>query len=151
MTGIDVCIWAEGNLPEGEEQEIADLGMRSHVDHVVLEGAVADQAALMGVLERLHRAGMTIREFGPAGHRPEYPRHARLSVVGQVGDLLGTVLHGALVTEEPATTTAEIDLTSDDDVFDLLRRIETLGLDIRALRIGRSPGGIEHGEHRHLG
>lgn len=151
MTGIDVCIWAEGSLPEDEVPELADLGMRSHVEHVVLAGSVADQAALMGVLDRLRRAGMTIREFGPVEHRPQCLRHARLSVVGQVGDLLATVLDGALVTEEPATTTAEIELTSDDDVFELLQRIQTLGLDLRALRLGRSPDDIEAGEHSHLG
>ena len=151
MTGIDVCICAEGNLPEDEVHELTDLGMRSHVDHVILEGAVADQAALMGVLERLRRAGMAIREVGPAGRRAECPRHARLSVVGQVGDLLSSVLDGALVTEEPATTTAEVDLTSDDDVFELLQRIEALGLDIRALRIDRSAAGIQPEQHSHLG
>lgn len=151
MTGIDVRICAEGSLPEDEVDELADLGMLSHVDHVVLEGAVADQAALMGVLERLRRAGMTIRDVGPAGRRAECPRHARISVAGQVGDLLGSVLDGAFVTEEPATTTAEVRLTSDDEVFDLLRRIEALGLDIRALRIGRSADGIGPGDHSHLG
>ena len=95
MTGIDVCICAEGNLPEDEVDELADLGMRSHVDHVVLEGEVADQAALMGVLERLRRAGMAIREVGPAERRAECPRHARFSVVGQVGDLLSALIEGA--------------------------------------------------------
>ncbi|MGA8047152.1 MAG: hypothetical protein WCA30_12890 [Dermatophilaceae bacterium] len=151
MTGIDVCIYAEGNLPEEEARELSDLGMRSHVDHVVLDGTVVDQAALMGVLERLRRAGMAIREVGPAGPRPECGRHARLAVVGHVGDLLREVLETAVVTEEPPTTTAVIDLTSDDDVFELLQRIEALGIAIRALRIGRPMEGFAPEEHSHFG
>lgn len=150
MPGIDVIICAEGNLPEDEARELTDLGLRSHVDHVVLDGTVVDQAALLGVLERLHRAGMTIREVGPSERRPDCARHARLAVVGAVGDLLRDVLAEAVVTEEPATTTAEIGLTSDDDVFDLLQRIESLGLEIRALRIGRSTDDPGHEEHAHL-
>jgi hypothetical protein len=150
VPGIDVSICAEGNLPDDEARELTDLGMRSHVDHVVLDGTVVDQAALLGVLERLHRAGMTIREVGPSGRRPDCARHARLAVVGAVGDLLRDVLAEAVVTEEPATTTAEIGLTSDDDVFELLQRIESLGLEIRALRIGRSTDDPGQEEHAHL-
>lgn len=151
VPGIDVCICAEGNLPEDEVRELSDLGMRSHVDHVVLDGTVVDQAALMGVLERLRRAGMSIREVAPSTRRSECTRQARLAVAGQVGDLLRAVLDDAVVTEAPATTTAEIGLTSDDDVFELLQRVEALGLDIRALHIGRSVDGRTQAEHSHLG
>lgn len=151
MTGIDVCIYAEGNLPEEEVRELSDLGLHSHVDHVVLDGTVADQAALMGALERLHRAGMKIRAVAPPDRRPGCIRHARLAVAGEVGDLLRAVFEEAVVTEEPASTTAVIDLTSDDDVFELLRRVEALGLDIRALHIGRSVDGRTRTVHSHLG
>lgn len=151
VPGIDVCICAEGSLPEDEVRELSDLGMHSHVEHVVLDGTVVDQAALMGVLERLQRAGMSLREAAPSQRRSGCTRHARIAVAGQVGDLLRAVLEDAVVSEEVATTTAVIALTSDDDVFELLRRVEALGLDIRALDIGRSGDGRTAAEHSHLG
>ncbi|MCA1781228.1 MAG: hypothetical protein LC679_03370, partial [Intrasporangiaceae bacterium] len=60
MTSIDICIYAEGSLPAEEVIELADLGLHWRPDQVVLDGTVADQAALIGVLERLRRAGMRI-------------------------------------------------------------------------------------------
>ena len=140
MPGIDVHICAEGYLPDEEARELSDLGMRSHVEHVVLDGTVADQAALFGVLDRLRRVGMTIREVAPPQPGSDDPRHLRLAVTGHVGDILGAVVDGISVREEPARTIVETGLTSDDDIFDLLARIEALGLEIRALRIGRSGG-----------
>ena len=151
MPGIDVCICAEGNLPEEEARELEDLGMSSHVDHVVLDGTVVDQAALLGVLERLRRAGLTIREVGPTGRHPDRVRHARLSVVGHVAELLSGSLEDAVMVEEPATTTVEIGLAGDDEVFELLRRVESLGLDIRSLHIGPSLDGSGSADHIHLG
>lgn len=151
MSGIDVCICAEGTLPEEEARELEDLGMRSHVDHVVLDGTVVDQAALLGVLERLRRAGLTIRQVGPSGRDPDCVRHARLSVVGHVANLLSGSLEDAVVREEPATTTVEIGLAGEDEVFELLRRVESLGLDIRSLHIGRSLDGQASADHSHLG
>lgn len=151
MPGIDVFIWAEGRLSPDDMRELADLGVDSHGGHVVMDGTVVDQAALMGVLERLYRAGLSIREVGTSDSTGDCTRHARLSVIGHVGDLLGTVLENAAVTEDPATTTVDVTLTSDDDVLELLTRIEGLGLDLHALQITGSQDGRNEGGHSHLG
>lgn len=152
MSPIDVCICAEGSLPADEISELADLGLRSHVEHVVLDGTVVDQAALIGVLERLRRAGLRIHEMTP-GRRQSPDRagqRAVVSVVGLVGEMLSAALDKAEVTEEPATTTAEVPVSCTDDLFNLLHRLEALGLDLRALHLDRSAVGLPPQRHDHL-
>lgn len=138
MPSIDVCIHAEGSLPAAEIRELADLGIHSHVDHIVLDGTVVDQAALMGVLERLRRAGLHIRDVSPAAHDAETDHVLFLTVVGHAGSLLNAVLDDAVVTEQATTTTAEVALIRDDDLFDLLGRLAALGLELRSVHVGRS-------------
>lgn len=152
MPPIDVRICAEGSLPAEEISELADLGLRSHVEHVVLDGRVVDQAALIGVLQRLRRAGLRIHEVtsgrrhdpGGAGQR------AAVSVVGLVGEILTAALGEAAITQEPATTTAEVPVTCADDLFDLLHRLEVLGLHLWALHIESSGAEPPHERHDHL-
>jgi hypothetical protein len=135
---IDVCIYAEGVLPADEVSELADLGIHSHVDHVVLDGTVVDQAALIGVLERLRRAGLRIRDVAPAARDDDAEQVAFLSFAGRAGDLLRAVLDDAVVTEDETTTTAEVVLSRADDLFDMLGRLGALGLELRAVHVGRS-------------
>jgi hypothetical protein len=135
---IDVCIYAEGVLPADEVSELADLGIHSHVDHVVLDGTVVDQAALIGVLERLRRAGLQIRDVAPAARDEDGEQVAFLSFAGRAGDLLRAVLDDAVVTEDETTTTAEVVLSRADDLFDMLGRLGALGLELRAVHVGRS-------------
>lgn len=146
MPSIEVCICAEGTLPAEEVLELADLGIHTHVDHVVLDGTVVDQAALMGVLELLRRSGMRIRDVAPAASDRDSHRRddrddthvASLSVVGRAGDLLRAVLGDAVVTEQSTTTTAEVVLSRADDLFDVLGRLGALGLEVRSVHVGRS-------------
>lgn len=138
MPSIDVCIHAEGSLPAAEIRELADLGIHRHVDHVVLDGTVVDQEALMGVLERLRRAGLHIRDVAPAVRGRDEGHVASLSIVGHAADLLRAVLPDAVVTEQATTTTAEVVLNRDDDLFDLLGRLGALGLELRSVHVGRS-------------
>ena len=151
MPSIEVCICAEGSLPAEAILELADLGIHTHVDHVVLDGAVVDQAALMGVLELLRRSGLRVRDVSPAetgraGRRDVHPcdddglddHLVSLSIVGRTGDLLRAVLDGAVVTEQPTTTTAEVVLSRADDLFEVLGRLGALGLELRSVHVGRS-------------
>ncbi|MFN2319182.1 MAG: hypothetical protein ABR500_05820 [Dermatophilaceae bacterium] len=138
MTSIDICIYAEGSLPAEEVIELADLGLHWRPDQVVLDGTVADQAALIGVLERLRRAGMRIREVSSASSGEDDRHLALIAVVGQVGDLVRAVLVDAVVTEQPTTTTAEVVLSRDDDLFDAIRRLGELSLELCAVQVVRS-------------
>lgn len=138
MPPIDICIYAEGVLPADEVSELADLGIHSHVDHVVLDGTVVDQAALIGVLERLRRAGLRIRDVAPAAKDEDADQVALLSFAGRAGELLRAVLEEAVVTEDETTTTAEVVLSRADDLFDMLGRLGALGLELRAVHVGRS-------------
>lgn len=140
MPSIEVSICAEGSLPPEEIVELADLGVHSRVDQVVLDGTVTDQAALIGVLERLRRAGLRIRDVAPAARTLDDDDDgvAFIAVAGQVGDLVRAVLDIAVVTEQPTTTTAEMVLSSADDLFDAIERLGGLGLELRSVHVGRS-------------
>ena len=138
MASIEVCIHAEGSLSPEELTELADLGIRRLVDHVVLDGTVADQAALIGVLERLRRAGLRIRDVSPGAGGETDERVASLTVVGRVGGLLRALLTDSVVSEHLRTTSVEVVLRRPDDLFDILRRLGSLGLELRSVHVGRS-------------
>lgn len=145
MPPIEVSICAEGSLPPEELAELADLGVHSRVDQVVLDGTVADQAALIGVLERLRRAGLRIRDVSPGSSVENDDHVTTLAIVGQVGALLRAILTDSVVSEHSTTTTAEVILNRPDDLFDVLGRLGSLGLELRSVHVGRSsdssPGG----------
>ena len=138
MASIEVSIHAEGSLTPEELSELADLGIHRLVDHVVLDGTVADQAALIGVLERLRRAGLRIRDVSPATTGEPDTHVASLAVVGRVGGLLRALLVDAVVSEEATTTSVDVPLTRPDDLFDILSRLGALGLELRSVHVGRS-------------
>jgi hypothetical protein len=141
VPGIEIRICAEGALPQEEAGELAHLGLSSHVDHVVIRGTLVDQAALMGVLARLHRAGLRIQDVTSAGAAFPAAHVAHLVLAGQVAEFVRSALPDAVVTEHPPTTTAEVDIAGEDDLFDLLDRLESLGLELRAVHLGRPDHG----------
>lgn len=137
MASIRVCIHAEGSLPPAELSELADLGIHRHVDHLVLDGTVADQAALIGVLERLRRAGLRIRDVLPAPSESD-DLMASLAIVGQVGGLLRALFTDAVVIERSRTTSVDLPLRRADDLFDALSRFGALGLELQSIHVRRS-------------
>lgn len=153
---IEVCICAEGTLAREELAELADLGVASRGEQVLLDGTVADQAALLGALELLRRAGLRIRDVEAGSRDDADDRVVTLAVSGRAGSLLRAVLEDAVILEDEATTTATLRLGASDDLFDVLSRLGALGLDLRAVHVGRSadppPGGGHPQERRsHLG
>jgi hypothetical protein len=155
VPAIEVRICADGCLPPSEVAELEGLGIDRAVEQVVLDGCVVDQAALMGVLERLRRAGLTIRDVAPrepdAGGThaddaadTEVGEVAEVAVLGRVGEIVRSVLPFATVTEGAATTTIEIALASSDEVFDVLHRLEALALELREVHV--APRGERHSE-----
>lgn len=138
MPPIEISICAEGSLPTEEISELADIGIHGRTDQVVLEGTVHDQAALVGVLERLRRAGLHIREVAPAAEAARGVEVARIAVGGRVGDIVRAVLGDAPVTEGDDMTTAEVVLSSADVLFDVIERLGGLGLELRSVHVGRS-------------
>ncbi|MFK5635839.1 hypothetical protein [Ornithinimicrobium sp. LYQ103] len=137
MPPIEVSIFAEGSLPPEEIVELADLGVHSRADQVVLDGTVTDQAALIGVLERLRRADLRIRDVWPAARPCGDKDAAHIVVTGRVGGLVRSVLDIGVVTEQPTMTTVVLALSSADDLFDAIERLGGLGLELRSVHVGR--------------
>jgi hypothetical protein len=158
VPAIEVRICADGCLPPAEVAELKGLGIDRAVEQVVLDGCVVDQAALMGVLERLRRAGLTIRDVAPRetdgvgthaddaddAADAEVGEVAEVAVLGRVGEIVRSVLPFATVTEGAATTTIEIAVASSDGVFDVLHRLEALALELREVHV--APRGERHSE-----
>lgn len=153
MAAVEVRICARGALSELDRRELPGFEESGDGSLVVLRGVVVDQPALLGVLERLRRAGLHIRDVERVS--PEGPTEAggpavavaRFEFTGMVADLLRITLAEAQLVEDSATTTMEVALGDDDDaLFGLLARIEQLALDIREVHVrpGVTPGaGVE--------
>lgn len=143
MIGTEVAIAVAGDLPGTVLLELEGFVARRHDDVVVLRGQVADQAALIGVLGHLHASGLLICDLGPArGAEPplrcECPPRGRRSVVevrvdGLVAELLGSVVEGAELHENPATTTLRVPMENPGALFPLLVRIEAFSLEVREI------------------
>jgi hypothetical protein len=151
MPSIEVRIRAEGALRDTDLQELAGFRAVPDAGGVVLRGAVVDQAALMGVLCRLRRAGLSVRDVdkvpAPSAVAKEQPvRHrnapgavARIAIVGNVADLLEGAFGSVSVMEEPATTTIEIGVRDTAELYAVLDRLETLALELHELHVRPGP------------
>ncbi|MGM0384465.1 MAG: hypothetical protein ACQERF_00585 [Actinomycetota bacterium] len=140
-SSIEVRICARGVLTEETRRELASFSEAGDGTHLVLRGTVVDQAALVGVLERLWRAGLHIRdvEVIPATDEPGpflLPVVARLEFRGQVADLLDLVVTEPHTIEATAVTTMEVALRDDAEaLFELLARLERISLDIHEVHV----------------
>lgn len=141
MTAFEVLISARGSLGDAERLELAGFAEFQDGSLAVLHGAVGDEAALMGLLERLRRAGLRIRDVERLLRSEHAPTRAnagilaRLEIRGLVADLLQMTLADAGRVEECATTTVEVTLPDDDALFSVLAELENLALDIHALHV----------------
>lgn len=147
MPSIEVRIRAEGALRDSDLQELVGFRAVREASGVVLCGAVVDQAALMGVLGRLRRAGLSVRDVdqvpapsAAAEERPVPRRNvpgtvARIAIVGNVAELLEGAFESVTVVEEPATTTIEIGVRDTTELYAVLDRLETLALELHELHV----------------
>lgn len=147
MAAFEIRISAHGTLSDAVRAEMIGFDQLFDPSMVVLRGAVTDQAALMGLLERLRRAGLQIRDVERMPGSPVFSSPARgvavarLEVSGQVADLLSLAMVNAsgldevAGVEEAATTTIEIGLEEEDALFEVLAGIEELALDLHGLHV----------------
>lgn len=150
MAGLDphsrfeVRLCAHGALPDDARRELADFAEVPNEESVVLRGAVADQAALLGVLDLLRRAGLHLRDVEAVTSIPDTgssPVVARLVLKGEVADLLHLVVTEPHTITASATTTLEIALPDDAEaLFRLLDQLERLALDVHEVHVRPQPG-----------
>lgn len=148
MPALEVRICARGALTDADLLELAGFENEGHGSFVVLRGTVADHPALLGVLERLRRSGLRIRDVEvlvrePASDAGGGPVVARFAFRGRVGGLLRVAVAGGDVIEEPATTTLEVEIGDDGEaLFDVLAHLEDLALEFEEIHVRR-----EHEAH----
>lgn len=141
MTEFEVLISAQGTLSDAARLELTGFEELDDGSLVVLRGTVPDQPALLGLLERFRREGLRIRDverLSHAAHSPAGARGgvaARLEIRGLVADLLRLALHEADLVEEGGTTTLELALADEDELFEVLAGLESLALDVRGLHV----------------
>ena len=147
---MQVRICARGTLSEGARSELVGFEERSDGAGVELRGSVVDQPDLIGLLGRLRRCGLAIRDVevipGPGASGCKKPPArltaavARFEFRGRVAGLLRLVLEDAQLCEDAARTTLEVPLRDDGDAFfEVLARLEQLALEIREVHVHGVP------------
>jgi hypothetical protein len=129
---MEVVVVATGQLGAEDRRELLEVMTVWSGHHVVLRGRVQDQAELMGVLDRLRRAGLTVLDIdrvrdveGGADHE------ARITVAEpgpgrQAGDV------GA---DDRPTSTVAVGLRDQDELFDVLARLRGRALELQAVHV----------------
>lgn len=136
-----VRICARGVLTDETRRELAGFCEAADGTNLLLQGTVIDQAALVGVLERLWRAGLHIGdvELVPLLEEPEgsfLPVVARLEFRGDVAELLELVVSEPHAVEVAAISTMEVALQDDVmSLFALLARLEAIAIDVHEVHI----------------
>lgn len=118
----------------------------------VLRGVVPDQASLIGVLERLHFAGLSVDDVerldpGPVDQSRHVSAHpeteqrlqVRIQVEGSVAAYILRTLDPAPHVEQRVTTTLEAFLADQDALFAMLSRLETSATVIREIHVRSDP------------
>lgn len=150
MTPFMVRIRAQGELAPADRRELAGFAATVENGELLLRGAVPDQAALLGVLTRLHRAGVRIRdmeqapESQPDDTDPAHERAAflaRIQLVGHVAEHLAGVPGTDTATEMPATTTIEVQLAQEQALQEVLVVLESLALQVLEVHVRPVRGG----------
>jgi len=76
-------------VPAGVLEELPGVRVSSRSDESLLRGVLLDQSALLGVVNRLHRSGIDLREIRPSGsgeHTPAPNQHVETVLRGPVQD-----------------------------------------------------------------
>lgn len=149
MPPLHVRVCVHGRLSAAVREELPGFGVATDDGGEVLVGSVVDQAALHGLLERLHQAGLWLRDVeqvalpgraadGALTPAPASPEAVAIQVSGRVGDCLAGLCE-AVVVEDPPSTTIVARLVEHEDLFRLLSRLEALGLAIRTVHVRPEP------------
>ncbi len=142
MSALEVRICARGSLTHADRLELPEFEERIDGPLLVLRGRVLDHPALLGVLDRLRRAGLSISDIdvAPAGCPAGGPAVARFEFQGQLGELLRHVVRDGRVNES-ATTTLEVELTEDQEsLFRILTLLEDMALEFTEVHVRERPG-----------
>lgn len=118
----------------------------------VLRGVVPDQASLLGVLERLHFAGLSVDDVerldpGPVDQSRHVSAHpeteqrlqVRIQVEGSVAAYILRTLDPAPHVEQRVTTTLEVFLADQDALFAMLSHLEASATVIREIHVRSDP------------
>lgn len=141
-----------GEFPRAVREELSGF-VESPVDGgSVLRGVVPDQASLLGVLERLHFAGLSVDDVerldpGPVDQSRHVSAHpqteqrlqVRIQVEGSVAAYILRTLDPAPHVEQRVTTTLEVFLADQDALFAMLSRLEASATVIREIHVRSDP------------
>lgn len=137
MGALNIRISIHGMLSESVWQELEGFSDHPMADGQVLIGTVPDQAALVGVLQRLHLAGVVVDDIEQLEEFPDSGRGedvARIQVDGRVADYLAREQWTAHLVEQ-VTTTIEVRVTGQEELFELLSQLEALAVNLKEAHI----------------
>ena len=132
MSPLNIRIGLRGELGDAVREELDGFVDCAVPGGQLLLGAVPDHAALLGVLQRLHLAGLVVEDV-------EHLRGvglvaglavARIQVGGSVADFVAGEFTDAVCTES-IETTIEVGVPDQAALFAVIDRLEALGLQVR--------------------
>lgn len=145
MGQLLVQVDAEGVISEDLRIELAGvLAGQQQADVTMLSGVVLDGAALMGLLHRLHHAGLSVVSMDAlpateddASWASSEPSEVlvTMDLRGWLDDVVVALLGDGQVVDEFTTTTIRFRIAAGGDLTQLLNRIEALNLDLVHLSV----------------
>lgn len=124
-----------GVLAESQRLELPGFVETGPRPGRLFTGTVPDQAALYGVLARLHRAGLDVYDVEQPAPRGTPGLHVQVQVEGWAAAYLSDVLGPGVVATEPRVTVLEAPISGQRDLFCLIERLESLGVVVRELHV----------------
>jgi hypothetical protein len=152
---MDYEIGVTGPIPDGTLSNVDGVVVAVQPEATILSGAVADQAALHGLINRLHVAGLELLEVrraarpsaGPPGQQrpgcgcpPPTDEHAlperyELGVTGRIGPLIRSCLPQFTETVENESTVLTGTARCPEDLHRMLDLLTTHGLTSQEIRL----------------
>ncbi|MGB3954303.1 MAG: hypothetical protein WBL05_03300 [Brooklawnia sp.] len=145
MGQLLVQVDAEGVISDDLRAELAGvLAGQQEADVTMLSGVVLDAAALMGLLHRLHHAGLSVVSMDAVPATEDDASWAlgtlgevlvTMDLRGMLDDVLVSLLGDGQVVDEFTTTTIRFRLAPGAALAQLLNRIEALNLELVHLSV----------------
>ena len=152
---MDYEIGITGPIPDGALRGIDDVVAIAQPEATILTGAVTDQAALHGLINRLHSAGLELLEVRrpgkPSAGRPSQSRSGlgcpttaekhtlpepyEFGIAGRIGPLIRSCLRSFTPTVEDESTVLTGTVRSPDDLHRMLDLLATHGLTAQEIRL----------------
>ncbi|USQ77854.1 hypothetical protein [Ornithinimicrobium cryptoxanthini] len=152
MSSVKVQIGVRGEFPRAVREELSGFVESPVPGGSILRGVVPDQASLLGVLERLHFAGLSLDDVerldpgpvDPTRHVGAHPEtepglQVRIQVEGNVAAYILRALDSVPQVEQRFTTTFEVLLADQDALFAVLSRLEASATVIREIHVAQDP------------